>query len=114
VRCEFEKLDRRLPPAFEAAVFRVCQEAMSNILRHAQADSVLIQVGPKDGTLRIEIEDDGRGFDPAEAAANAERPPFGLMGIRERVEMLGGRVSIDSAPGQGTRIEIDVPLPDEA
>jgi signal transduction histidine kinase len=114
VRCEFEKLDRRLPPAFEAAVFRVCQEAMSNVLRHAQADSVLIQVGPKDGALRIEIEDDGRGFDPAEAAANVERPPFGLMGIRERVEMLGGKVSIESAPGQGTRIEIEVPLPEEA
>jgi signal transduction histidine kinase len=114
VRCEFEKLDRRLPPAFEAAVFRVCQEAMSNILRHAQAEAVLIQVGPKDGALRIEIEDDGRGFDTAEAAANTERPPFGLMGIRERVELLGGKVSIDSAPGQGTRIEIDVPLPGEA
>jgi signal transduction histidine kinase len=114
VRCEFEKLDRRLPPAFEAAIFRVCQEAMSNVMRHAQADSVLIQVGPKDGTLRIEIEDDGRGFDPAEAAANAERPPFGLMGIRERVELLGGKVTIDSTPGQGTRIEIVVPLPGEA
>lgn len=114
VRCEFEKLDRRLPPAFEAAVFRVCQEAMSNVLRHAQADSVLIQVGPKDGILRIEIEDDGRGFDPAEAAANTERPPFGLMGIRERVELLGGKVTIDSAPGQGTRIEIEVPMPEEA
>ncbi|HTP50881.1 MAG TPA: ATP-binding protein [Anaeromyxobacteraceae bacterium] len=112
VRCEFEAKDRRLPAAFETAVFRVCQEAMSNIARHAQAESVLIQVSESGGALHIEIEDDGRGFDP-ENISRAHRRPFGLMGIRERVELLGGQVRIDSAPGKGTRLHIDVPVPPE-
>jgi len=113
VRCEFEARDRRLPAAFETAVFRVCQEAMSNVARHAQAESVLIQVSESEGALHIEFEDDGRGFDP-EKVSQAHRRPFGLMGIRERVDILGGSVRIDSAPGKGTRLHIEVPLPPEA
>ena len=113
VRCEFEAQDRRLPAAFETAVFRVCQEAMSNIARHAQAESVLIQVSESGDVLHIEIEDDGKGFDP-ENVSRAHRRPFGLMGIRERVDILGGKVRIDSAPGKGTRLHIDVPFPPEA
>jgi len=109
VRCEFEAEDRRFPAAFETALFRVCQEAMSNIARHAQAETVLIQLSEADGVIRIEIEDDGRGFDPGKVS-HAERRHFGLMGIEERVEILGGKVRIDSAPGQGTRIHLEVPL----
>ena len=60
--------------------------------------------------IRIEIEDDGRGFEP-ENVSHAERRHFGLMGIEERVEILGGKVTIDSAPGQGTRVRLEVPLP---
>jgi signal transduction histidine kinase len=111
-RCEFEARDRRWPAAFETAVFRVCQEAMSNIARHSEAESVLIQVAEADGMLRIEIEDDGKGFDP-QHAGSPDRRHFGLMGIRERVEILGGKVRIDSAPGQGTRLQFEVPLPRE-
>ena len=113
VRCEFDAPDHRYPAAFETAVFRVCQEAMSNIAHHAQAESVLIQLAEDRGVLRIEIEDDGRGFDP-HAVSHADRRHFGLMGIEERVEILGGKVEIDSAPGQGTRIHLEVPLPREA
>jgi signal transduction histidine kinase len=109
VRCEFEAEDRRFPAAFETALFRVCQEAMSNIARHAQAETVLIQLSEADGVIRIEIEDDGRGFDPGNVS-HAERRHFGLMGIEERVDILGGKVRIDSAPGQGTRIHLEVPL----
>jgi signal transduction histidine kinase len=109
VRCEFEAEDRRYPAAFETALFRVCQEAMSNIARHAHADTVLIQLSEADGVIRIEIEDDGRGFEPGNVS-HAERRHFGLMGIEERVEILGGKVRIDSAPGQGTRIHLEVPL----
>jgi signal transduction histidine kinase len=112
VRCEFEAEDRRFPAAFETALFRICQEAMSNIARHAQAESVLVQLGESDGVIRIEIEDDGRGFDPGNVS-HAERRHFGLMGIEERVEILGGKVNIISAPGQGTRIQLEVPLPKE-
>jgi signal transduction histidine kinase len=111
-RCEFDARDRRYPAAFETAVFRVCQEAMSNVARHAGAETVLVQLSEADGRLSIEIEDDGKGFDP-ENVARRERRPFGLMGIRERVDILGGKVRIDSAPGKGTRIHFDVPLPRE-
>ncbi|MEY2669394.1 MAG: hypothetical protein RJA59_2032, partial [Pseudomonadota bacterium] len=113
VRCEFDAPDRRFPAAFETALFRVCQEAMSNIARHAHAESVLIQLSEGEGAIRIEIEDDGRGFEP-DKVSHAERRHFGLMGIEERVEILGGKVKIDSAPGQGTRIRLEVPLPREA
>jgi len=111
-RCEFDARDRRFPAAFETAVFRVCQEAMSNVARHAEAENVLVQVSESEGKLHIEIEDDGKGFDP-DHVSKRERRPFGLMGIRERVELLGGSVRIDSTPGEGTRIRIDVPLPRE-
>jgi signal transduction histidine kinase len=111
VRCEISELERRLPPEFEIALFRIAQEAMNNIARHAQAESVLIQLAPEGRELRIEIEDDGQGFD--QAVQPQDRPHYGLMGIRERAELLGGKVTIDSSPGQGTRLEIRVPLPGE-
>jgi signal transduction histidine kinase len=66
-----------------------------------------------EGVISIEIEDDGRGFEP-DRVSHADRRHFGLMGIEERVEILGGEVSIDSAPGQGTRVHLEVPLPKEA
>lgn len=113
VRCEFDVRDRRWPAAFETAVFRICQEAMSNVAHHSEAESVLIQASEPDGRLHIEIEDDGKGFDPG-SAGSPDRRHFGLMGIRERVEILGGKVRFDTAPGQGTRIAFDVPFPPES
>ena len=109
------QLERRLPPEFEIALFRIGQEVMNNIARHAGAESVLIQLGPHAAgagaprELRIEIEDDGQGFDPA--ATREDRPHYGLLGIRERAELLGGVATIESAPGDGTRVEVRVPLP---
>ncbi len=111
VRCEFGELDRRLPPELETALFRMCQEAMSNVARHAQATAVLVQVGVEHDEIQIEIEDDGRGFDVEAAAKREGRRPWGLLGIRERSEILGGSARIDSAPGQGTRVQVRVPLP---
>jgi signal transduction histidine kinase len=113
VRCEIHELERRLPPEFEIALFRVCQEAVNNIARHARAESVLIQLGAEGRELVIEIEDDGQGFEPGGGARRDGRPHYGLMGIRERAEILGGRATVDSAPGQGTRVEVRVPLADE-
>jgi signal transduction histidine kinase len=113
VRCELPEPEPRLPPAWEIALFRVCQEAMNNIARHAGAESVLVQVNVEGGALRIEIEDDGKGFDPAAAPAG-DRAHWGLLGIQERVQILGGRVGVDSTPGDGTRVEIEVPLPPAA
>jgi signal transduction histidine kinase len=110
VRCEIHELDHRLPSEAEIALFRICQEAMNNIARHAKAESVLIQLGADAGELVIEIEDDGQGFDLARGPQDA-RPHYGILGIRERAELLGGCAKVDSAPGKGTRVEVRVPLP---
>jgi signal transduction histidine kinase len=112
VRCEFEPLASRMPPEMETALFRVVQEALNNVVRHSNADSVLIQVEERNGQLEIEIEDDGRGFDPESVAQPGPGGRgLGLMGIRERIELLGGTVDVDSAPDDGTRIAVRVPLP---
>ena len=110
VRCEFGDVSR-LPPEMETALFRMCQEALSNVARHAQASAVLVQVGVEGDEVVIDIEDDGRGFDPAAAPRPEGRRPWGLMGIGERAELLGGAAHIDSAPGKGTRVTVRVPLP---
>ena len=110
VRCEIQELDRRLPPEVAIALFRIGQETMNNIARHAHAESVLLQLGHDEREISIEIEDDGQGFDSS--VVPADRPHYGLLGIQERAELLGGRAVIDSAPGKGTRVVVRVPLPD--
>jgi signal transduction histidine kinase len=110
VRCEFGDVSR-LPPEMETALFRMCQEALSNVARHAQATAVLVQVGVEGEEVVIDIEDDGKGFDPASTSRPDGRRPWGLMGIGERAEILGGKARIDSAPGKGTRVTVRIPLP---
>ncbi len=114
-RCEIEGLEDRLGVDVEIAVFRVVQEALTNVVRHAGAETVLIQMARKGPRLAIEVEDDGRGFDPASVSTpESSGRGLGLLGIRERVELLGGKVTIDSAPGQGTRVAVSVPIPEGA
>jgi signal transduction histidine kinase len=111
VRCEFSGIEARLSPELETALFRVAQEAITNIAKHAKADSVLIQVAERDDEITIEIEDDGEGFDPSSLPPPAARERgLGLLGMRERVELFGGSIEIDSAPGRGTRIVVTAPL----
>jgi signal transduction histidine kinase len=111
VRCEFEEEDVRLPPGVETALFRAVQEAITNIVRHARAESVLIQGAIKPQSVIIEIEDDGQGFDPASiSTAAVDGRGLGLAGIRERVELLGGKAQIESSPGHGTRVVLTVPI----
>ncbi|MBI2835224.1 MAG: sensor histidine kinase [Acidobacteria bacterium] len=111
VRCEFVDGTARLNPTVETAVFRVVQEALTNVARHAGADTVLIQAGETDGRFLIEIEDDGCGFEPAAYRHGPGDGPrgLGLLGLRERIEFVGGRLWIDSAPGQGTHVKVEVP-----
>lgn len=111
VRCEFENLELRFPPEVETAVFRAVQEAIVNIARHAGAESVLIQ-GTVDGAaLTIEIEDDGVGFEPAAVVtAPGSLRGVGLLGMRERIEIIGGTVIVESEPGRGTRVVMHVPI----
>jgi PAS domain S-box-containing protein len=86
-------------------LFRIVQEALTNVARHAAARHVTIRLLRAQQELELHIEDDGRGFNPAAMSRS-----FGLVGIRERVWMLRGQVDVDSAPGQGTRIIVRIPL----
>ena len=101
----------RLPMEVETALFRVCQEALNNVIRHARAKHVELRLTGSYPTVILIIEDDGVGFqvrDPV--AAGPEGQHCGLSGIRERIAAVGGRVKVQSAPGKGTRLRIEVPL----
>ncbi len=108
---------RRLEQDVETAVFRVVQEAINNIARHAAARNVWIQFNFNHQSLKINVEDDGIGFEPSaiQASPGSQRVllgsrGLGLMGMRERLEILGGELEITSLPGQGTELVISVPL----
>ncbi len=110
VRCEIEEPLPRLRPAVETALFRAAQEALVNVARHAAAETVLIQAAGAGDRLRIEIEDDGCGFEPAAVAApSPDGRGLGLLGMRERLALIGGRCEIDAAPGRGTRVLLEAP-----
>ncbi len=111
VHLEVEGLQQRLPPEVETACYRVIQEALLNVAKHARAQQVYIRLRVEEGQLRGEIEDDGQGFDmEAVRHSSVKGRGMGLMGMQERVELLGGTLAIDSWPGQGTRVRIAVPL----
>jgi PAS domain S-box-containing protein len=108
-------LDERLPPELETACFRVVQEALTNVLRHASARHVTVTLRRHDGGLGLGVQDDGVGFDVAAARLRAARGAgLGLLGMQERVQLLGGTIEFCSAPGQGTQIGIRFPVPDAA
>jgi signal transduction histidine kinase len=96
----------RLSPALEMSIFRIIQEGLTNAIRHGKADRVSIAMKQVDKSIHLKIEDWGVGFDPAESKPGH----FGLEGIRERVRLFGGAAGIESAPGKGTRIEVELPL----
>jgi len=94
---------RRLPADLETACFRVAQEALTNVARHARARRVWIELQQQGSALILTVRDDGVGFDPRAARSQAVRGgSFGLLGMQQRVDLLGGEFSIKSRPGQGT------------
>ncbi len=97
----------RLPPPVETAVYRIIQESLTNVVRHADARHASVLLERRNGRLRTIIEDDGKGFDLRDAA-HSER--LGLYGLRERAELLNGTLTIETVPGQGTSIFVEVPV----
>lgn len=97
---------RPLPPRVEVALYRVCQEALANVARHADAERVHVRLIATPEQVRLVVEDDGSGFD----ASNASEDRHGLVGMNERAKMLGGSLNVQSSPGAGTRVEVTVPL----
>ncbi len=100
--------DPRLAPSVESALFRIAQEALTNVARHAQASQVVVRVESSNGLTRLVIADDGVGFEPAGLAGFAERPSWGLLGMSERAEAVGGQCRILSRPRQGTQVIVEV------
>jgi signal transduction histidine kinase len=96
----------RLPTEVETTVYRIVQEALTNVARHADAARISILVTRKNDSVVAVIEDDGAGFDPASVGDDS----LGLAGIRERVALLGGRLLVEAAPGKGTTLAAEVPL----
>lgn len=96
---------RRLPDPIETVSYRVVQEALTNVVRHADATSVKVMLEMEAALLRVSVEDDGCGFEVVEMPSR-----LGLVGIQERAELVDGSVEITSALGAGTRIELKVPL----
>jgi signal transduction histidine kinase len=103
--------EARLPETLENAFFRVAQEALANVRKHAHTQRVRVALGRRDGSVRLEVRDWGRGFTPAEikqGAGPGER--VGLSSMRERIALLGGSLEVLSEPGQGTAVVAEVPL----
>ena len=108
-------IDVQLPPEVGTACFRVVQEALTNVVRHARARHVRVELRRRGATLRLNISDDGVGFDPREAQArSAHGASLGLVGMQERVLLAGGELIIEAAPGRGTTIRAHFPLPSAA
>ncbi len=105
----------RLDPDLEILIFRVAQEALTNVLKHSEARAAAVLLHRRGGWLELEITDAGRGFDPAGALDTTRGATgSGLRGMRDRLELFGGRLRITSAPGAGTRLHAAVPLPQAA
>lgn len=102
-------LDVTFPPAVEVQLLRVVQEALSNVRKHARAKHAWVSLRRAQDQALLEIRDDGQGFDPAHPTRGFG-PRFGLQSMRERVESIHGAFAVHSAPGQGTRIQVTVPI----
>jgi signal transduction histidine kinase len=100
----------RLPAEYETVLFRITQEALTNIAKHAGATRVVVTLGFAPAEVSLTVQDNGRGFDPEHALQrNGRNTGWGLLGMRERASLIGGQAVIESSPGQGARIRVTVP-----
>jgi PAS domain S-box-containing protein len=110
VLLEHEGLEKRFAPPIETAAYRIVQEGLTNVARHAGVDRVRLRVWLGLDVLCLQIEDNGKGFD---RQAQGQNPKSGgISGMEERVRLLGGRLALDSAPGRGTRLTAELPIRD--
>ena len=111
VELDFPDQLSSLPQPLTTTLFRVAQEGVNNIIRHSQAKSVSISLGVQENDVYLRIQDDGHGFDPAQIGSEAmEMHHWGLIGIQERIELVGGRLSIVSGPDRGTTLQVNTPM----
>jgi len=110
IQCQLSSFpeDLDLDERHSSAIFRIFQELLTNIARHAQANRVGISLRKRRGFLLLEVQDNGRGITKRESL---KADSFGLMGVRERVALLGGKFSINGVEGEGTTVTVRIPLP---
>jgi two-component system sensor histidine kinase NreB len=111
VKCTIADLGRRLPPTVELNLFRIVQEALNNLEKHAHAKTVQLRLTAQEDSILLRIQDDGRGFDLDSAADKAQRRGIGLTNMRERAAALGGVCEVKSILRQGTSLMVRIPLP---
>lgn len=102
-------VDHHLTPDARLALYRIVQEALSNVLRHARASCVRIRLSDEDGVVALDIEDDGAGFDPRHPEPSSGGG-LGLLGLTERAAIIGGVARVESTPGSGTRVSVRIPI----
>ncbi|MBL8056083.1 MAG: sensor histidine kinase [Anaerolineales bacterium] len=108
IHVEVTGAERRLAPAANIALFRAAQEALTNVVKHSGARQAWIHLSYDETLVRLDVRDNGRGFNPAETAT-AGRAAWGLLGMQERVALLGGHFQVVSQPGQGTLVQMMIP-----
>jgi signal transduction histidine kinase/PAS domain-containing protein len=111
VHMEIVGQEKRLPPEAEITIFRIAQEAIANVAHHAQAESVFISLEFKENAVALQVEDDGIGFDLSQqlGSADTERH-MGLLGMKERADLIGGTLTIDTKPSRGTKVAVEIPM----
>jgi signal transduction histidine kinase len=105
VDLEAGAITERLPREVETAIYRIVQESLTNVVKHAQAGRVSVFLTRTDGRVKAVIEDDGRGFDPSATDGGG----IGLVGMRERIELLDGTLIVESSATSGTTVAVEVP-----
>ncbi len=104
--------ETRVPDHIELALYRIAQECLQNVVKHAEAERARLTFAVDDGVARLEIVDDGKGFDTFEHPLGSdEMGGYGLLSMAERAEIVGGRLHIRSRPGAGTTVTATIPLP---
>jgi len=104
---------RQLSPEIEATLFRTAQEALANVRKHAHASRVALTLSYMGNCVALDVRDDGAGFDPSQTGTEARDRTsggFGLKGMRERIEQAGGALSVESAPGEGSTLAVELPM----
>jgi signal transduction histidine kinase len=104
-------LEGRFPALIETTVYRIVQEALTNVVRHADTDAVTLEIWADAETVGLQVTDSGVGFNPQ--VRLSDPTTSGLVGMYERAHLAGGRLTVDSAPGMGTRVTAEFPLPTE-
>jgi signal transduction histidine kinase len=103
--------EHRLTPEIEVTLYRIAQEGLTNIVRHAHASRVIIELTATAVSVFMRVEDDGQGFAPHQVSLRPGEHHLGLISISERASIVGGKLDVYSAPGEGTALNVTIPIP---